>query len=76
MSELAKLGKLIATLRKRRGLTQEDLAGLTEMDRSYISEIENGRKNLSVVSLIRIAGALGERPGGLLDTAIGPKLTP
>lgn len=71
MSELANLGRHIADLRKRRGLTQEALAGLTEMDRSYISEIENGRKNLSVVSLIRIAGALNERPGDLLDTAIG-----
>ena len=67
MFELANLGKLIADLRKRRGLTQEALAGLTEMDRSYISEIENGRKNLSVVSLVRIANALEEKPGRLLD---------
>lgn len=69
MSELANLGRLIADLRKRRGLTQEALAGLTEMDRSYISEIENGRKNLSVVSLIRIAKALDQRPGEMLDKA-------
>lgn len=69
MSELANLGRLIADLRKRRGLTQEDLAGLTDMDRSYLSEIENGRKNLSVVSLIRIAKALDQRPGEMLDRA-------
>lgn len=39
MSELVRLGELISELRKRRGLTQEDLAGRPEMDRSYLSEI-------------------------------------
>ena len=53
MTTLVKLGEKIADLRKRRGLTQEDLAGLADMDRSFISEIENGHKNLSVTSLIR-----------------------
>lgn len=70
MTTLAKLGERIADLRNRRGLTQEDLAGLAEMDRSYISEIENGHKNLSVTSLIRIAEVLNERPGKLLDSAL------
>jgi len=69
MAALENLGMRIADLRKRRGLTQEDLAGLAEMDRSYLSEIENGHKNLSVASLIRIAAALNERPGKLLDEA-------
>lgn len=70
MDDLAKIGAHIADLRRKRGLTQEDLAGLIEMDRSYLSEIENGRKNLSVLSLIRIAGALGTKPGQLLDHAL------
>jgi len=68
MNELVKLGTAIADLRKKRGLTQEDLAGLAEMDRSFISEIENGHKNLSVHSLVRIARVLNERPGSLLDS--------
>ena len=70
MTTLVKLGEKIADLRKRRGLTQEDLAGLADMDRSFISEIENGHKNLSVTSLIRIAEVLNERPGKLLDAAL------
>lgn len=58
MKELARLGRKIATARKAQGLSQEDLAGLAEMDRSYLSEIENGHKNLSVLALLKIARAL------------------
>lgn len=70
MDDLAKIGAHIAALRRQRGLTQEDLAGLIEMDRSYLSEIETGRKNLSVLSLIRLAGALDAKPGKMLDQAL------
>ena len=55
---LKKLGHSIAQLRKDRGLTQEDLAGLAEMDRSYLSEVENGHKNISFLALMRLAEAL------------------
>ena len=70
MDVLKKLGSQIATTRRERGLSQEDLAGAAELDRSYLSEIENGRKNPSVLSLVRIAKALGVRPGELLDKAL------
>jgi transcriptional regulator with XRE-family HTH domain len=58
MKELKALGKKIATARKACAMTQEDLAGAAEMDRSYISEVENGHKNISVLALIKIAKAL------------------
>ena len=58
MTSLKFIGNKIAEERKRQGLTQEDLAGLCEMDRSYLSEIENGHKNLSVLSLLKISKAL------------------
>ena len=67
MSSLKKIGQRISHLRKQKGLTQEDLAGLTEMDRSYLSEIENGHKNLSVVVLLKIAKALKVSPSSLID---------
>ena len=47
-------------------LTKKSGKGLTDR---VISEIENGHKNLSVMSLIRIAKVLDERPGKLLDSA-------
>ena len=66
MSILDKIGRRIAKLRHEKGLTQEDLAGLAEMDRSYLSEIENGQKNLSVLALLKIAKALRADPANLL----------
>lgn len=66
MKKLQTLGCKIAQARKDAGLSQEDLAGLAEMDRSYLSEIENGKKNLSVLALLKIAKALGVEAGELL----------
>lgn len=67
MKKLEKIGQNIVNLRKKKQLTQEDLAGLCEMDRSYLSEIENGHKNLSVLSLLKIAEALNVKPSKILD---------
>lgn len=67
MTILKNIGLRIASERKRQGITQEDLAGMCEMDRSYLSEIENGHKNLSVTSLLKIAEALNVTPSKLLE---------
>ena len=67
MTILKSIGQKIVDQRNKQGLTQEDLAGLAEMDRSYISEIENGQKNLSILSLYKIAEALKVKPARLLD---------
>lgn len=71
MTTLKNIGQKIAGLRRAKDITQEDLAGLAEMDRSYLSEIENGHKNLSVMSLIKIADALKVRPSKLLEDIHG-----
>lgn len=39
-------------------MTQEDLCGIAQIDRSYLSEIENGKMNVTVKSLVAIAKAL------------------
>ncbi|MDE2029706.1 MAG: helix-turn-helix transcriptional regulator [Alphaproteobacteria bacterium] len=52
------IGTNIRKLRNSKKLSQEELAFRAEIDRSYLSEIENGYKNLSVVMLERIATAL------------------
>jgi DNA-binding XRE family transcriptional regulator len=44
--------------RKQRRLSQHTLATLTGLDSSYISEIERGQRNVSLLSLLRIAEAL------------------
>ncbi len=55
----SRLGKKIARLRQIKGLTQEDLAETTGLDRSYLSHIERGVANPSLSTLLRISAALG-----------------
>lgn len=63
---LCSIGQNIAAARKAKGLTQEDLAGLAEMNRAFLSNIENGKTSLSVMMLVRIAEALDVTPGALM----------
>lgn len=52
------IGANVRKLRTDRGLSQEELAYRAGIDRSYLSEIENGQKNVGVLILEAIAGAL------------------
>jgi transcriptional regulator with XRE-family HTH domain len=62
MATLKSIGTKIAQERTRQKLSQEDLAGLVEMDRSFLSYIENGRKNFSVDMLLKISKLLKIEP--------------
>lgn len=53
-----KFGKRVQVLRKQRGLTQEDLADLVDVDRSYMGFVERGERNPTLNKLIKIARAL------------------
>lgn len=57
-SSKQKLGKKLHDLRKSRGLSQEQLGFTARVDRSYISEIENGLRNPSLQILEKLAKAL------------------
>lgn len=57
-SFLKRLGARIRELRRRQGLSQEALADLARLDRSYMSGIERGVRNISVLKLEKIAKAL------------------
>jgi transcriptional regulator with XRE-family HTH domain len=59
MKELKIIGKNVVRLRKAQKMTQEDLCGAAQIDRSYLSEIENGKMNVTIKSLVTIADALG-----------------
>lgn len=65
-SEIKKaFGARMRRLRKTRGLTQEALAFASGLDRSYLGAIERGEKNVSLINIERIAGALGVGAGEL-----------
>lgn len=50
-----RFGKRLRALRKRRGWTQEALAFRLGLERTYLSDIENGRMNVSLINLEIIA---------------------
>lgn len=53
-----RFGARLQQLRKARKMSQEDVAFAADLDRSYLSAIERGKKNLSLVNIHRIADAL------------------
>jgi methanogenic corrinoid protein MtbC1/DNA-binding XRE family transcriptional regulator len=55
---LADLGNRIQMLRKDRGLSQQGLASQANLDRSYVSAVENGKQNVSFATLKGISDAL------------------
>lgn len=59
-------GHAVRALRDEQQLTQEQLAESSEMHVTYISQIERGKKNLSLFNVHRIAHALNVPPGELL----------
>src|SRR6266568_4143172 len=53
-------GELIRSYREQRGWTQEELADRWGHDRSYVSQVERGRRKLdSVTQVVRLADILG-----------------
>lgn len=55
---LKRFGEKIRALRKERGMSQEKFAELCGLDRTYISGIERGNRNISLVNIQVIAIAL------------------
>jgi len=51
-------GERLKAFRKIKGLSQEDLAFKSTIHRTYISEVERGRRNISIVNIAKIAKAL------------------
>ncbi len=64
---LIALGKLIKGKRKDRGLSQEELGFLTNLDRTYISGLERGVRNPSLTALVSLANGLNITVSELLN---------
>jgi transcriptional regulator with XRE-family HTH domain len=60
------IGKNITRIRKEKKLSQEQLAYLSEIDRTYIGYIENAKYNVTIAKLQQIAEALEVSVGELL----------
>lgn len=55
---LETLGKRVHTVRKSKKLSQQTLADTAGLDRAYISSIENGKQNITIGVIFRLADAL------------------
>lgn len=64
---LKQLGLSIKLERVKKGLSQEDLAELSGLHRTYIGMVERAERNISVINLMLIAKALNVSPNSLLD---------
>ncbi len=51
-------GKVLREVRKEKKITQIQIAHQAEMDRAFISELENGKKQPSLLTVFRIAEVL------------------
>jgi transcriptional regulator with XRE-family HTH domain len=70
------LGARIRSLRAQRRLSQEALADLAAIDRSYMSGVERGLRNISVLHAVRIANALEVSLSELLRLGTGAERLP
>ena len=52
------IGKRIYELRRDKNMSQEDLANLADIDRTYMSSIERGKRNISLAVAIKLSSAL------------------
>lgn len=64
---LYKFSQKLKAIRQERGLSQEGLALLCNIDRTYVGRIENLKRNPSLEILAKIAEGLGMTLSELLD---------
>jgi transcriptional regulator with XRE-family HTH domain len=60
-----RFGYAVKVRREELGLTQEDLADKAGIHRTYLSDVERGTRNLSLVNIERLAAALDTRMSDL-----------
>ncbi len=66
---LVALGRAIREIRLSKGISQEQLALMAELDRSYVGRIERGDNNAALLTLMRLAAALDLTVAKLLHRA-------
>lgn len=66
-NELILFGKAVRRIREQAGLSQEALADLCHLHRTYIGGIERGERNVGLLNLLRLSKALKVLPSELLQ---------
>jgi len=63
----ATLAGNLRRLRTEQGISQEGLADLAGLHRTYVGSIERGERNVSIDNIAKLAAALGTAPSKLLE---------
>lgn len=58
MNIKSKIGMRIKELRGNKKISQEKLAEIADLDRTYVNSVENGKRNISIENIEKIAEAL------------------
>ena len=64
---LKKFGRHLRSIRNNKELSQEKLAHIAGLDRTYISGVERGIRNISLINIIKLAEALKITPSELFQ---------
>ncbi len=68
---LRRFGAAVRAQREARGLSQEELGFEADLDRTYVSGVERGVRNPTVVTIFALARALRVKPSRLVTVADG-----
>jgi transcriptional regulator with XRE-family HTH domain len=64
-----RLGRAVRAARLGARLTQEEVAARSGLHPTYVSLVERGRNNVTVIALVRIAAAVGATAADLVASA-------
>jgi transcriptional regulator with XRE-family HTH domain len=60
-------GQVLREQRNTKGISQEDLALIADVDRTFVSQMERGIRQPSITTLIKLSTALGVQPSLLVQ---------
>lgn len=63
---LKRFGERLRAVRQRKGISQEKLAALAGVHRTFVSSVERGERNISLLNIARLAQALEVPLAGLM----------
>ena len=63
------LARNLRLLRAQKGISQEELADLAGLHRTYIGSVERGERNISIDNIAKLSDAFGIAPNKLLEDA-------
>ena len=66
-SEAQKLGDNLKRIRTEKDISQGDIARALEVDKSFVSNIENGKTNPTLATITKLAKAIGVSVGELME---------